>query len=245
MGSPHLVDPTAKGRPSRTHRPAFLHVEPGELVSPGSFNWPSFRQSWEDLPRDTWMADGGTYRRRRYAAFQVQGRECLRLPHQPHYQRRTYNSLNGGVQRWFEPLTDKVAGSLLLKSLITDTAAIISRFDRRPEQSWKVEAHQFRIEAAPGGLGLPTPEGMHQDGREWVLLLYIGGSSFVGGQTRVETSGGVLLLDHRLSRAGEGLLLDDRRVRHETSAIQGNVSAEPEYRDTLVLTFESRPAGSG
>ncbi|MBN8829618.1 MAG: hypothetical protein J0G94_03090 [Sphingomonadales bacterium] len=27
---------------------------------------------------------------------------------------------------------------------------------------------------------------MHGDGRDWVLILYVGGTNFVGGDTRVE-----------------------------------------------------------
>lgn len=53
-------------------------LPPGELVDPASPEWATFARSWDDLPRDTWMADGGIYRRRRYAAFEVAGGKCTR-----------------------------------------------------------------------------------------------------------------------------------------------------------------------
>jgi hypothetical protein len=39
------------------------------LLARGLANWDSFADSWNDLGSDTYMADGGRYRRRRYAAF--------------------------------------------------------------------------------------------------------------------------------------------------------------------------------
>ena len=66
--------------------------------------WESFRTLWDDLGQDLYMADGGRYRRRRYAAFAHAGGLLTRKPHQPHFQSRDYNQLNGDVQRWFEPV---------------------------------------------------------------------------------------------------------------------------------------------
>src|SRR3546814_4519965 len=79
---------------------------------------------------------------------------------------------------------------------------------------------QFRIEALPGQPGLPTPEGMHHDGRDWVLILLVGGSDYAGGESRVEDPFGTCILEHRLTRPGEALLLNDRDVRHGTTPIE-------------------------
>lgn len=74
------------------------------LTSESITSWDAFAESWEDLGADTYMADGGGYRRRRHAVFQLRLGVLLRLEHQPHFQNRIYNPLNGGVQRWFEPI---------------------------------------------------------------------------------------------------------------------------------------------
>lgn len=209
-------------------------LPPGELVDPGTPEWAAFARSWDDLPRDTWMADGGTYRRRRYAAFEVAGGECTRLPHRPHYQERDHNPLNGGVERWFAPMADDQTGSPLFQALLLGTAALVAEPDA---QAWMVEAHQFRIEARPGHPGLPTPEGMHRDGRDWVLILLVGGSEYAGGESRIEDACGACILHHRLTRPGEALLLKDREVRHGTTPIEPAIPGTPAWRDTLVLTF--------
>ena len=68
-------------------------------------DWEAYSASWNDLAVDEYMADGGRYRRRRYAALEVQPGRAERLAHQPHFQSLDYNRLNGGVERWFEPIT--------------------------------------------------------------------------------------------------------------------------------------------
>jgi len=217
--------------------PAALLLPPGNPADPTSPDWVPFARSWDDLPLDTWMADGGAYRRRRYAAFRIEGGECIRLPHRPHFQERDHNPLNGGVQRWFAPMTEEQTGSDLFRDLLLGTATLIAQISPQHPASWTVEAHQFRIEAQSGHPGLPTPEGMHRDGRDRVLILLVGGGNFTGGKTRVESANGIPLLTHRLSHPGEALLLDDRLVRHGTSPIEARISGMPAWRDTLVLTF--------
>ncbi|MXO64574.1 2OG-Fe dioxygenase family protein [Altericroceibacterium endophyticum] len=217
--------------------PPALLLPPGKLVDPGSPEWAAFARSWNDLPRDTWMADGGTYRRRRYAAFEVAGGKCERLPHRPHYQERDHNPLNGGIERWFAPMAEARTGSPLFQALVLGTSALIADPPPQGPNSWTVEAHQFRIEALSGQSGLPTPEGMHHDGRDWVLILLVGCSDYAGGESRVEEDSGACILEHRLTCPGEALLLNDRDVRHGTTPIESAKLGAPAWRDTLVLTF--------
>src|SRR5262245_65727507 len=78
-----------------------------------------FAASWNDLALDTYMGDGGRYRRRRHATFDARpDRTIVRQPHQPHYQSLDYNTLNGGIARWFEPIDDAVAGSASMSAIL-------------------------------------------------------------------------------------------------------------------------------
>ena len=45
-------------------------------------DWQSFTSSWENLGLDLYMADGGRYRRRRFAAFHLTSDLIERKPHQ-------------------------------------------------------------------------------------------------------------------------------------------------------------------
>jgi hypothetical protein len=82
-------------------------------------DWPHFAASWDDLGLDTYMADGGRYRKRRFGVFgAVRGGTIWRKPHQPHFQSRDYNPLNGGIERWFLPITDSTAASGAMQGIL-------------------------------------------------------------------------------------------------------------------------------
>src|SRR5712691_10615804 len=97
------------------------------LEEVGLSDWDCFAGSWDDLGVDAYMADGGRYRRRRFACFRAAPDGITRKPQQPHYQSRDYNPLNGGVQRWFEPVTDWVGAHPALQAVL---AACLRLFDQ-------------------------------------------------------------------------------------------------------------------
>src|SRR5215831_17463116 len=122
------------------------------LEGAGLRDWEAFAPSWDDLGVDTYMADGGRYRRRRFGVFRAAPGGIVRKAHQPHYQSRDYNALNGGIERWFEPMTDAIAHHPALTAILRASHALFDRMtptELRPE-AWHVEIHQFRIEAREG-----------------------------------------------------------------------------------------------
>ena len=110
---------------------------------------------------------------------------------------------------------------------------------------WHVEAHQFRIEARPGQAGQPTPEGMHQDGVDWVLVLMIGRENIASGTTTIHGLDRALLGSFTLQAPMDAALLDDHRVFHGVTPVEPLDVSRPAHRDVLVLTWrrESLPAG--
>ena len=64
----------------------------------------ALRPSWDDLPPDAHLRDGGRYRRRRHASFVVDGGDVRLVPQRAHWQPIEYNALHGGLERWFEPI---------------------------------------------------------------------------------------------------------------------------------------------
>src|SRR5688572_24665954 len=65
--------------------------------------------SWDALPPDEYLKDGGRYRRRRHSCFVAQGEQVTQAEHRAHWQPVEYNALHGGMQRWFEPMEPQVA----------------------------------------------------------------------------------------------------------------------------------------
>lgn len=199
-------------------------------------DWNSFADSWNDLGLDTYMADHGRYRRRRHAVFEAANGSIDQLPYQPHFQTLNYNSLNGGIERWFEPLTNEQASSRSLKTILLFCHDLFSSLVASVK-NWKIEVHQFRIEASVNTPGLPTPEGMHRDGVDYVLVLLIKRSNIASGTTIIGTLDGSFSSKFTLTEPFDAALVDDARVYHGVTAVEPLISDLPAYRDVLVVTF--------
>ena len=210
------------------------------LEREGMAEWAAFAASWDGLGDDTYMADGGRYRKRRHAAFRAAGERAARKPHQPHYQSRDYNALNGGIARWFEPMAEEVAEGPAFGAILRFCAGLFDGLT--PAPSWHVEAHQFRIEARPGQAGQPTPEGLHQDGVDWVLVLMVGRTNIRSGTTTINGLDRALLGSFTLEAPLDAALLDDHRVFHGVTAVEPENPLRPAHRDVLVLTFRRESA---
>ena len=159
-----------------------------------------------------------------------------RGPHRPHFQEVVHNSLNGGVERWFAPMEDAVADGPTLRALLDLGRGLADAL--HPGQDWFTEAHQFRIEAAAGAPGFPTPEGVHHDGVDAVLIAMVARRNLEGGETLVADAAGAELARFVLTDRLDTALLDDRRVRHGVSPVRPADPALPSRRDVLVLTWK-------
>jgi hypothetical protein len=206
----------------------------GELCGCALSELDALRESWNDLPPDAYLKDGGHYRRRRHSCFVVSGDEFVQAPHRAHWQPVEYNALHGGMQRWFEPMEPAIVQSPAWPRLMGALARIASGL--KGEQPWYVEAHQFRIDTA-GGIGRPTPEGAHRDGVDLVAVFLVDRKGIKGGETRVFEAAGPAGQRFTLAEPWSVLLLDDERVIHETTPIQP--VGEGGHRDTLVVTLRA------
>ena len=231
--SPPLTTPSALGGALREHGHAVLGPSGlRTLLGADASGLDALRPSWNDLPPDGHLRDGGRYRRRRHACFVVEGAAIEQVPHRAHWQPVEYNALHGGIERWFEPMLESVVAQPAWRALLRELGAQCQLGSGvRP---WYVEAHQFRIDTTDG-IGRPTPEGAHRDGVDFVAVLLIDRVGIKGGETRVFDATGPSGLRFTMTEPWTTLLLDDARVIHESTPIQP--LEEGGHRDTLVLTF--------
>ncbi|HKY92723.1 MAG TPA: 2OG-Fe dioxygenase family protein [Nevskiaceae bacterium] len=224
-------------------RDGFARLRPDDaralFESFGSLDdWDAFAASWDRLPHDGYMADGGRYRRRRHATFSVtRAGAAERRPHQPHYQSRDYNPLNGGVVRWFEPVEANVGAGPTMTAILACCAKTFEALAPPEVADWHVEVHQFRVEATADAAGNPTPEGRHQDGVDFVLVVMVRRHNVASGTTTLHTVDGRDLGSFTLTAPFDAVLIDDARVVHGVTPVRPLDAAQPAFRDVLVVTF--------
>jgi hypothetical protein len=205
-------------------------------------DWPAFAASWNDLAPDTYLAASGRHRYRRHATFSAETTGAVRRePHQAHYQSLQYNSLQGDIQRWFEPVLPAIGAGASLRCILEfcrDCFGTLAPATRH----WHIETHQFRIEARADEAGEPTPEGVHRDGVDYVLVLLIDRENIESGTTTIHALDRSLLGSFTLTHPLDAALVDDARVFHGVTAVTPLDPTRPAHRDVLVVTFRNAAA---
>lgn len=194
----------------------------------------AFLASWNDLPTDEFLADGGRYRFRRHASLRLNDDAWIDEPYRPHWQPKAYNKLHGGVFRTFAEVKPEMTANAAYRGLVEGFGKVFRDTVDDVARQWFVESHQFRIDARSGE-GRPTPEGAHRDGVDFVVLIMLGRRDIEGAVTTVYNNDGKLLSEFKLHEPWTVMLLDDNRVVHATTPFHATGPA-PE-RDTLVITY--------
>jgi hypothetical protein len=200
-------------------------------------DWPRFAAHWEDLAADTYAAELGTQRLRRYGHFLYTPADGTAAPepHRAFVQPEDSNPLYLERDRHFEPLTDAFAKDSLLQGILRLLGRLASALDEADK--WDAKVTPFRVLASGDGDGRPTPEGLHRDGVTLVTSLLIRRRNAEGGESSVCDSQGHGILQTTLREPGTLLLGDDRRTLHGVTSIRPRDRTRPAVRDVLVVTF--------
>lgn len=203
-------------------------------------DWDAFAASWDRLVLDTHLPEGHRYRRRRHATLSAAAgaRVARREAHAPHYQAREYNRLVGGIERWFEPVEDAILEGATFQRIVGFCLELFAPL--QPQAAWHIECHQFRIEARPDAEGLPTPEGVHRDGVDYVLVMLVRRENIASGTTTVHALDDRQLGSFTLADPLDAALVDDARVKHGVTAVTPVDPGRPAYRDVLVVTLRRK-----
>lgn len=202
-------------------------------------DWDQFAASWNALEPDPYLASIGRQRRRRHAVFSTSARGPIeRAPHQAHFQSLRYNALQGDIERWFEPMSPAVTESHTLSAILAFSRYFFAAL-APTVAAWRIELHQFRIEARADEPGEPTPEGVHRDGVDYVLVLLVDRQNIAQGTTTIHAADGRELGQFTLTGPLDAALVDDGRVFHGVTAVTPLDPTRPAHRDVLVVTFHA------
>ncbi len=84
--------------------------------------------TWNDLPRDGYLKDGGKYRARRHSSFvqTIAPPSLTQAAHRAHWQPVDYNALHGGIERWFEPIAPGVCANVAWQMLLAQVGSVFA-----------------------------------------------------------------------------------------------------------------------
>ena len=184
--------------------------------------------SWEGLVQDGHMADGGSYRFRRYSRLLWSDGRLQSLEGNSIFQELVDNPLNGGVQRTFSPILPEILSNPFLRAVIQEDARALQLTGE-----WQVGVHCVRIRARSSRPGLPTPEGVHRDAETFTVQHLIG---------RQQVRGGVFTgydeekqpVFHWLQLQRWDTLYFQGKLWHSASPIETDQAG---YRDILLIDF--------
>ena len=194
-----------------------------------SLRFAAFDPYFLNLPLDPYIE--GKFRLRRFSRFLGPPENPKRLEHKYFEQSAAVNKLAGGVKRDFaeleEPLTALAEFRTLMERFVD--------FSKIDPTTTEIGIHQIRIVAAPKMVGQPAPEGIHQDGFDFVGIFCIKRENLIGAETHLYENPSSPPIFAKELQPGEFVLVNDRRLFHFTSGIRPAGLGDG-IRDVFVMT---------
>ena len=189
----------------------------------------AFDLFFENLPLDPYIQ--GKFRRRRFSRFQGNPESLVRLEHKYFEQSTAVNRLAGGIKRDFPELEDLMVDLPEFRKLV---AAFVD-FSKIDPTTTEIGVHQIRIVASANEQGEPAPEGIHQDGFDFVGIFCIRRSNLVGAETHLYEDPQSKPVFAKELQPGEFVLVNDRRLYHYTNGLRPAGQGDG-VRDVFVFT---------
>ncbi|MEH2149058.1 2OG-Fe dioxygenase family protein [Nostoc sp.] len=190
-----------------------------------------FKPFFSNMPIDPYIK--GNYRSRRLSRFTVSGNQLIKLPHGYLFQSKEYNPLVGDIKREFAELDDPLIELDIFRNLVI---AFSDSCKLHPEA--EIGVHQIRTICSADNLGNPAPEGIHQDGTDFIGIFSVDRDNIQGGETHLYTAKKEKPVFSKVLNPGELLLVNDHDFFHFTTPIKPQIDAQGS-RDVFVLTSPS------
>jgi hypothetical protein len=206
-------------------------------------HWKNLRHDWDGLELDRYLANGATFRRRRYGRFfwSPDSQELLPLPREAYYQPEDENPYAGGMVREFAGLLAETVGNPFLPALVRSTFACLPVAGERKSRTWEVRIHQIRIVATPEQPGLPAPEGIHQDGTDFLTLHLVRRRNIAGGESTIYDLDRKPIQRFTMRETLDSMILEDSRIMHGVTPITPDDGRSTGTRDLLGVDFIYSP----
>jgi hypothetical protein len=202
-------------------------------------HWQRLCEDWDYLEPDQYLQGGVQFRLRRYGRFRWSAVEddLTAIPNEPYFQPREENSYAGGIARSFAPLVPDTVANSFLHALVRSTFACLPVAGDWLRHAWEVRIHQIRIVALPGEPGLPAPEGIHQDGTDFLTLHLVRRRNVEGAETTIYDLQRRPIWQDTMREPLDSLILEDPRILHGVTPVHSADGRTPGTRDMLGVDF--------
>ena len=187
--------------------------------------------SFEDLP-PTDHKDG-QYRLRRYSVIElmIEPKAIKELPVSTFTQTDEYNNFQGNIERQFENIDKDTLNSEGMKELIYSF-----RMMNNLPPTTLIDIHQMRVVTLPDGSAEVSPEGVHQDGYDFISRRGIARHKIQGGHLLVYLNKDDENFISLPLEDGHMVTLKDDKLWHNASPIVVLDKGERGYMDAFILT---------
>lgn len=186
--------------------------------------------SYDRCPVDEYMGNGTRYKR--FSQYRLcyeadTGWGLQLLQHRAYTAYTKFNPVGGGMRRQYLPLETDF--SELIK-------AAADGFPLDRSEDWQINVHQNRTKATADKPGPLTPEGIHHDGHEYVMIAVLRRNNIAGALTRLWTDGADEPFWTGTLKDGQAVLLDDRAIAHDVTDVL-SADGSPGHRDIVIVAF--------
>jgi hypothetical protein len=205
--------------------------------------WECLREDWNHLELDRYLEMGARFRLRRYGRFywSPAANVLEALPDEAYCQDKDENPYAGGVAREFAALLPATVRNPIVQALVSSTFASLPIGSEKREKTWEVRVHQIRIVATPEQPGLPAPEGIHQDGTNYLTFHLVQRGNIAGGQTTIYDLDRRPIAHYTMQDPLDSMILEDARIMHGVTPVQSADGETMGTRDLLGVDFLFSP----
>jgi hypothetical protein len=205
--------------------------------------WRRLCVDWDHLELDMYLAEGAKFRLRRYGRFYWSPVDDLltALPHRSYFQPKDGNSYAGGIEREFALLLPETVQNPFLHALVRTTFACLPIPDGGMETAWEVRVHQIRVVASEKVPGLPAPEGIHQDGTDFLTLHLVRRRNIAGGESTIYDLERRPIQSFTMREPLDSMILEDPRIMHGVTPVVPADGSTVGTRDLLGIDFIRSP----
>ncbi|WP_374974222.1 2OG-Fe dioxygenase family protein [Acinetobacter venetianus] len=184
------------------------------------------RNSFSSLKKDKYMKNGDNYRYRAFLQGFYKNNKINWFEKTDFFQSNQINSYQGGITRNFPPVDKEIHNDL--ENLLLELNLL--------KDDFYIGCHQIRITVDEKNIGCPAPEGFHQDGFDYVMIIAIAQFNISGGITLLRKHSSEEIIYKNTLQPYKYLIFKDSLVDHYTTPITHLIPHDG-YRDVLVITL--------